>query len=307
MTDYQWFRVWNEIAVEKKLKRCSNVAETHYETVVGAFIVLLTLANTSPRRGELFLTETEPFTKSELIAEFSTPKEQSMLMFESFIALGLIKERKNGAYVIKNWGKRQFQSDSSTPRVRRFRQAKQQRNVTGNVSATPPDNIHDDDVKGGEKEKNLKSFRENLDVLGIDYQGGKDLTPKRVAKWAENVEYIPPEWGAGILVLKIRAGESPPKPSEPDQEIPTVAKLPKREKPTPAQKLWGEIKTALPQYKDAFIGAVAVGLTDNCLKIKTGPLKREWLENRLNGQLTKTAQGLTGQDITIEFITADTA
>lgn len=55
----------------------------------------------------------------------------------ALVMAGLIDKMETGAFAPHNWPKRQFQSDVSTDRVKRFR--KHKRNVSSAVSETPPE------------------------------------------------------------------------------------------------------------------------------------------------------------------------
>lgn len=66
----------------------------------------------------------------------TTPEKAKAIVAE-LVALGLVDLDETGNAAPHNWGRRQFQSDSSTERVKRFR--KQDGNVTPSVSVTPPE------------------------------------------------------------------------------------------------------------------------------------------------------------------------
>lgn len=66
-------------------------------------------------------------------------------MVAQLVALGLIDEDGNGSFAPHNWKGRQFQSDVSTDRVKRFRGKK--RNVSSTVSETPPDTEADTEAE----------------------------------------------------------------------------------------------------------------------------------------------------------------
>lgn len=57
-------------------------------------------------------------------------------LLADLIGMGLLDD-DNGLITPHNWSGRQYKSDTSTQRVKRFRNAK--RNVSGNVSETPPE------------------------------------------------------------------------------------------------------------------------------------------------------------------------
>jgi hypothetical protein len=124
---HQWFRLYSEFAADPKVQsmseamqrrlvmvlciRSSNVLETLHEEEIAFFLRL---------------------SAEELAATKSL-----------FVRKGFIDE----TWSILNWDKRQYASDSSTDRVRRFREAKKLHDETkGNVSETPPDTDTDTDT-----------------------------------------------------------------------------------------------------------------------------------------------------------------
>lgn len=65
-----------------------------------------------------------------------------------------------------NWKGRQFQSDTSTPRVKRFRG--QQRNVSSGVSVTPPETEADTETKSETEKEGGKNARRRACVWPFD-------------------------------------------------------------------------------------------------------------------------------------------
>jgi hypothetical protein len=86
-------------------------------------------------------------------------------ILEKLRARGLLDEAKNGAPIPHNWNGRQYKSDTSTDRVKRFRKR------FGNVSVTPPDTEQrqstetDTDIK---KVPAADAALELLEVVGED-------------------------------------------------------------------------------------------------------------------------------------------
>jgi hypothetical protein len=114
---------------------------------------------------------------------------------------GLIDDDGNGDLSPHNWGGRQFQSDGSTDRVKRFRERK--RNVSPAVSETPPDTEADTEQKDDDAEDagarppliRPEAFEIANEIAGIC---GYDL------------EFVPPEWhGAPLRVEVWLAAEWP--------------------------------------------------------------------------------------------------
>jgi len=159
---------------------------------------------------------------------------------------------------------------------------------------------HEDHVNDDVDDKENELLRESVAILGLDLQGIKKIPPALVHRWATDVDNIPDEWGPGLLVRKMQAGELPPEPVE-ETPAPAPENLPDRVKPTPAQTLWKQIRDANGVYSNAFAGTNATTLTDKTLIITAPQTKIELLENRLNGALARTAETITGKQIEIRY------
>lgn len=87
-----------------------------------------------------------------------------------------------GGYAPHNWSERQFKSDTSTDRVRKYRQS---RNVSGNVPVTPPDTESDTDTEkkkeGGGKPPTSYAF------FGRTIR----LKPNDLDRWRRSYHAIP--------------------------------------------------------------------------------------------------------------------
>jgi len=86
-----------------------------------------------------------------------TSMDETEKMFHTLLEASLIAPVKNQhghAYAIRNWAKRQFKSDSSTGRVKRFR------NVTCNADVTPSE-IRVQSSEQSRAEKNIKKVSDD--------------------------------------------------------------------------------------------------------------------------------------------------
>jgi len=99
-----------------------------------------------------------------------------------FVANGFIDEKWN----LLNWNRRQFLSDSSTDRVRRFRQGKKQdetlHETVGNVTVTAPDTDTDTEQKQIQKDLALTSIEVPAGVFDLPLPGeqGEWGVPQRL-------------------------------------------------------------------------------------------------------------------------------
>jgi len=122
-----WFRMYVEILNDPKVQRLTPPL---FRTWVNLLAVAAQHDGVLPDGPDLafLLRQDETTTRSHLAA---------------LEKAGLIEKPDAGGWTPHNWAARQYESDSSTERVKRFR--KRQRNVSGSVSETPPESESDSD------------------------------------------------------------------------------------------------------------------------------------------------------------------
>ena len=131
-----WFRFYSETLRDRKLERIGRVTGQPNAVLVGVWVTLLALANDSPERGILLLTDDIPLVFDDLCLETGLDLEALQPIIERFIAMEMLSF-EDGIYFITNWGKRQFKSDSSAERVRRYRERQVEKgNGTSNDTVT---------------------------------------------------------------------------------------------------------------------------------------------------------------------------
>lgn len=108
----KWFRFYQEFMDDPKIAMMSDSDQL-------LWVKALCLASDSTIRGIILLTDEEICWKLRITVE--TWKHA----IDKFRAKGMIQHNTDGpGYVISNWDKRQFESDSSAERVRKHRAAK---------------------------------------------------------------------------------------------------------------------------------------------------------------------------------------
>jgi len=115
-----WFRFYSESLRDRKLERISRVTGQPKALLLGVWVTLLSLANDSPIPGALLLTEDIPLELDDLCLETDLDHDTLAPIIDRFIALQMLSQEE-GVYIVTNWDKRQFKSDSSRERVRRHR------------------------------------------------------------------------------------------------------------------------------------------------------------------------------------------
>ncbi len=154
-----WFRYYNESANDDKIEFISQETGWEYVKVLGAWSILECKASASPRRGSLYVTFQERFSETQIskILRF-TETDTKKIMFW-FTKLEMLEIDEDGGYHLKNWEKRQFESDTSTDRVKKHRE--KQKKIGGtpgterfrNAPDTEADTDTDTDIKESVVEK----------------------------------------------------------------------------------------------------------------------------------------------------------
>jgi hypothetical protein len=116
----RWFRFYDDAINDPKLLRLSDA-------MFRAWVTLLCIA--SKYEGKL-----PP--ASDIALMLRTKRTTIAAWFTELTAAGLL-DNVDGHFVPHNWNGRQYKSDVSTGRVKRFRETK--RNVSSTVSETPPE------------------------------------------------------------------------------------------------------------------------------------------------------------------------
>jgi hypothetical protein len=115
----RWFRLWSELIDDPKI---CNMDEKTFRI----FILLMCLAAEREKNGEIDLSEKDVAWRLRIAGNALTRARRKLE------ALSILLN-DNGNMTFLNWEKRQFRSDCSTERVKRFR------NVACNRIETPPE------------------------------------------------------------------------------------------------------------------------------------------------------------------------
>jgi len=129
MSNMPWFRFYSETHSDLKFTRIARELQLDKPQVIGAWTIILCLANQSPVRGNLYVTLQKRFTIEDVTDALGWEPQITEMLVSQFIDLGMI-HLENDAYCITNWSKRQYAGDSSAERVRKHREMKRCSNVT---------------------------------------------------------------------------------------------------------------------------------------------------------------------------------
>jgi hypothetical protein len=161
----KWFRLWTDILDDVKILQL-----TDYEYRIFTYL-LAHASEVDSMSGEL------QSTFKSLSIRFRQRFNHFSRAIETFQRLGFVSINEQGFIVITNWNKRQFKSDNSYERVKKYRQVNSKRNVTVTELKRPQIQITDTD-----KEKILKkkAFQKpTLDqVKTYCYERGNEVHPE---------------------------------------------------------------------------------------------------------------------------------
>lgn len=166
-----WFRAYPEAAFDPKFEIIARQLEIENLFVFGAWWKILCIAGNSPIRGSLYVTFQKRFSNGDVAALLGISDDLCNTLLEAFKDLDMIYQDENGAWRITNWEKRQFDSDNSTERVKKFREKAKTNECNGdetlhdrfrNGDETPPDTDTDPDTEysggGGLRENSPEIF-----------------------------------------------------------------------------------------------------------------------------------------------------
>jgi len=118
-----WFRFYNETIRDRKITRVCISTGQPKAVVLGVWVTLLAMASESPERGVLLISDDMPITFEEIVFECGVLSEIVASVLEAFQRMNMLAVDEE-TFHITNWNNRQFDSDNSTSRVKRYRQRK---------------------------------------------------------------------------------------------------------------------------------------------------------------------------------------
>ena len=184
MSKYPWFRVYsNDLLNDRKLARIARACDVPMATVRGVWLTLLAMANDSPERGRLLICESVPVTENEI-------REDVGLDAATFDALLCEMERlrmigRGDCVTVTRFLDRNPASDSSTERVRRYREKKkveaqtvtetlQERSSNALESESESESDHDHDGATAQNSPNTPAMDCYRTLFG-KFENGGDL------------------------------------------------------------------------------------------------------------------------------------
>ena len=175
-----WLRLYTEITRDRKLRR-------HPASIRWTWITIMCMAKVSPVPGLLLLSESVPVTLEDIADEAALDLSEVKEAVAIFAAQDMLAE-ESGIYRLINWDERQFESDTSTDRVRRYREQQSKKNETDakrfrNVSETAPETETET-----ETENNLSSPNGDSSELFQNDEPVAEETPTKTVPYDRIVE-----------------------------------------------------------------------------------------------------------------------
>lgn len=204
MNSMPWFRVYSDILDDRKIKRVCKATKQSKAVVIGIWVSMLAMANMADERGELTISDGIAYTLEDLEDELLMPKEQIEKVVNQFKTLGMIAI-DDGVMVIANWDKRQFKSDNSTARVRRFRESKDKNNETLQKRS---ENVIDTDSDTDTEKKQSRTDTDTKNTAAVFQSYEQEigaLTPTIRDEIVDALEQYPNDWIPEAIKIAARS------------------------------------------------------------------------------------------------------
>ena len=130
----QWFRFYSEAIRDTKLRRIARDVGQPLPYVIGVWATVLSIASESPERGVLLVSKNIPATIDDISDAAGCNVSET---FQKLLVTGLVTSHVTEGetvYSVASWEKRQYDTDSSTERVRKWRES--QKNAQSQADET---------------------------------------------------------------------------------------------------------------------------------------------------------------------------
>lgn len=218
-TNTPWFRFYSEALSDRKITRVCAMTRQPKVVILGMWTALLSMANDSPERGVLLIGDDLPLTLDEIFYEVGIDPETGQIIISVFVQVGMVSI-EGGVYYITHWDDRQFASDNSTDRVRKFRENKRRQAQAAEAGDDSTDELETvDEVTeagdGNATDNESDDYKKRFDETEvkrfsnvIDTESETESTPNGVAEKSAN-----------------GAGKQPSKSKIVDKDPPTAGDL----------------------------------------------------------------------------------
>lgn len=125
-----WFRFYSDAINDRKFRRIAYETQQPVATVLGIWVIVLSIASESPVRGALLIGPL-PVNENDISMAAGCNVSET---FQKFCETGLVTQ-VDGIWCVSAWDKRQYASDVSSDRVKAYRE----RVKSGQNGQNPPD------------------------------------------------------------------------------------------------------------------------------------------------------------------------
>lgn len=115
----EWLRLYNDITSNRKVRAASRALKMEYCKVLGCWVCVLVACNQGSPRGDC-----TDYTAADLAQQAGIKIETAKRVLSAFIAARLLSETQDGRLLGHGWSDRQYASDQSSERVRKYRKRK---------------------------------------------------------------------------------------------------------------------------------------------------------------------------------------
>lgn len=176
--NYPWFRLYSDILHDKKIARTSVQVKQPKALVLGLWVTILSLANDSPERGKLLISDGIPLTIDEILYEAGLNGE-GLPIVDEFVKANMLAF-EGEVVTVTHWQDRQFASDHSRERVKQYRERKKAVTVTAerrysNVTVTAQESESESDLLSKDNSEKISQPRKPKEVTQPKTTGPKTI------------------------------------------------------------------------------------------------------------------------------------
>lgn len=203
MSNVPWFRLYSEVLSDRKIARICRETSLPKVVVIGFWTVVLAIANESPKRGHLLISDGLPITTEELADEIGLEIQETSTLIEKFTQLNMLC-LDGQCLIVSHWDNRQFPSDSSTERTKRYRERQannsetsQERHGDGLEAEADSDSEAEADSEADDSSSpsSAAATKEQVSQKLTDfYLACKDAKPNLAADYIEDFLSTYPPW-----------------------------------------------------------------------------------------------------------------
>lgn len=183
-----WLRLYTETLSDRKIKMIAAELNLPKPLIIGVWTSLLMLAGESPERGRLVSNKGTALPDDFICSEIGLENGQFSKICREFVEFDMLFVDNDGIFVVTNWEQRQFKSDNSYERVKRYRR-KQTKN--GDDDTDDGEDNHNQYTKRNVSRNGNETFQETHQIQIQNQSLNTTIPPtdfqKACISWEENI------------------------------------------------------------------------------------------------------------------------